>query len=185
MVVVRGPGPGWLRIALSACAALYFLMLLHHPEPRSVMRQIAFFSECTCLFPQADRVAQDDRLDGWSCSRREWEPLDPGAYFPIQADDKESRFARLAYFYPTNREVMRALAEFILAQHPARADGYSGAIGGVRVSKLEHPLPPPGEPVARYHHDPLGPPALEDERKDLYYTPMRERRQRCAEAAAP
>jgi hypothetical protein len=169
-------------MTLAVCAAVYFAMLLHHPEPESGTRQIAFFSECTCLFPAADRIVQDYRLDGWSCERHAWEPLDPRAYFPIQGDDKESRFARVAYFYSTNRLVMRALAEFVMTRHPSVADGYTGAIGGVRVSRLERAMPEPGDPIARYHFDPLGPPALEDDRKELYYTSIRERRQRCTAA---
>jgi hypothetical protein len=170
----------WFRGALAVCAALYFVMLLHHPEPQSGMKQIAFFTECTCLFPAADRYATEYRLDGWSCADRAWRPLDPRAYFPIHADDKESRFQRLAYFYQRSSRVLRALADFVIAHHGERSDGVVGAIGGVRVSRLERPLPLPGEPVERYEFDPLGPVPLDATRQELYATPGNRRAKRCA-----
>jgi hypothetical protein len=181
VVVAKGPGPGWLRAALAVCAAIYFAMLMHHPEPRSIVKQIAFFTECTCLFPEADRYVIEYRLDGWSCDDRTWKPLDPRAYFPIQGDDKESRFQRIAYFYERNGRVMRALVDFVLEHHAGRDDGIAGGIGGVRISKLQRPPSPLGEPVERYHYDPLGPPHLEDERKEVYATPPGKAAQRCGQ----
>lgn len=165
---------------LAVCAALYFMLLVHHPEPRSVMKQIAFFTECTCLFPAADRFAIEYRLDGWSCAEQDWRPLDPRAYFAIHADDKESRFQRLTYFYQHSNYVLGALAAYVLKHHRDRRDGFVGKIGGVRVSRLERPLPLPGAAVERYDYAPLAPPHLDDERQELYVTAANKLAQRCA-----
>jgi len=75
----------------------------HHPPDNEYIRPVAFFTECTCLFPRAAVYTIEYRLDAWACGRR-WEPIDPRPYFPIQTDDKESRLQRLGYFYEHNRE---------------------------------------------------------------------------------
>ena len=164
---------------LALCAALYFVMLLHHPSPRAGMKQVAFFTECTCLFPSADRYAIEYRLDGWSCADKDWRPLDPRAYFTIHADDKESRFQRLIYFYERSNYVLRAVADFVLKHHRDRSDGFVGKIGGVRISRLERPFPPPGEPVERYEYDPLAPPRIDALRTEIYASPPDKIAQRC------
>lgn len=178
-VVVRGPGPRWLRLTLVVLAALYFVALLHHPPPR--FQPFAYFSECTKLFPERDTVALEYRLEAWSCGTRTWEPLDPRPYFPMEADDKESRFQRIAYFYADlapSRKVMRALSAYIVAHHAGASDGVTGAIGGIRLYAVRRPIPQMGEPVPRYVYSPLAP-VPPEQRKDLYWTPERLRTQRC------
>ena len=161
----------------------YFIALVKHPPQSHGLRAISFFTTSTCLFPSADRYAIDFRIDGWSCSDKKWKPLDPRAYFPIQADDKESRFQRFSYFYTMGggdrmRESMHALEAYIEQFHPERDDGLAETIGGIRLSKWTHPLPPPGDDVKKYIYEPLEvPPAKE--RKDLYYTRESERRAKC------
>lgn len=177
--IARGPGPGWFRVALAVCASLYFVLLMHHPKAQAGMKQLSYFAECTCLFPSADVYATEYRLDAWSCADRDWRPLDPRAYFQIHADDKESRFQRISYFYQHNTYVMRALSEFVLANHDTRSDGFTGKIGGIRISKLERPLPVPGDTVERYHYDPLGPVPLNAIVKEVYATPGNKRAHRC------
>jgi hypothetical protein len=194
-VVVRGPGPRWFRIGLAAIAFLYYFALVKHPPQSGVLRPIAFFTESTCLFPSSNTYRIEYRLEGWSCSDAAWEPLDPSPYFPIEADDKESRFQRVAYFYhrarenPTkqiaanNHAVLHALEDYVLSRHPGVDDAVAGALGGIRLFVADWPLPLPGEPVPRYVYQPLSPvPA--NVRKDLYWTRPSEVKSRC-EAKGP
>jgi hypothetical protein len=186
LVVARGPGPKWLRIALAVLAALYYLGLLKHPPQVGPLRPIAFFTECTCLFPGAATASIEYRLEGWSCSARAWQPLDPRPYFPIEADDKESRFQRVGYFIArgdkrvvnNTREVLHALEGYILERHAEASDAGSGTLGGIRLFRVARPIPQPGADISRYVYEPLGP-APEGERKDLYHTRQSELRQRC------
>jgi hypothetical protein len=189
-VVARGPGPKGLRIALAVVAALYFVALLKHPPQSGPLRPFAFFTECTCLFPGASTAAVEYRLEGWSCSARAWQPLDPRPYFPIEADDKESRFQRLGHFYQlgadmhdkhiiaNSREVMHALEAYILERHADVSDAIAGTLGGIRLFRLAHAIPSPGAEVSRYVYEPLAP-APDRDRKDLYWTRQSDRTRRC------
>ena len=177
--VATGPGPRWVRLGLVALAVLYYLGLIHPPAKPSWLRPVAFFTDATGLFPRADAVAIEYRLEVWACGRS-WEAIDPRPYFPIRPDDKESRFQRLGYFYDRNRTVMQALDAYISAHHAAGADdGVVGRTGGIRLFKSVRPLPSAGEPVERYHFDPFAPVPTE-QRRDLYYTPASERKRRCS-----
>jgi hypothetical protein len=178
-LVARGPGPTWLRAALVAVAIIYLAALIHHPPPWRGLRVAGFFTESTCLFPRSDAYSIDYRLDGWSCSDNKWRPIDPRGYFPIQPDDKESRFQRFSYFYQRNAPALKALEAWIDSRHATTSDGFTGAIGGIRLAKWTRTIPPPGAPVERYSYRPLDevPP---DQRKDLYFVSGSERRARCA-----
>ena len=182
MQVAHGLGPRWFRVVLAVLAALYLVGLVKHPQ---FLRPIAYFTECTRLFPERDMVAIEYRLDAWSCDARAWVPLDPRPYFPIEADDKESRFQRLGYFYgeraagATRRTVMNALDDFVLASHDGADDGVPGALGGIRLYKVARPLPEPGEPVARYAYQPRGAVPPDAKRTDLFYTRASTRKSRC------
>jgi hypothetical protein len=185
-LVARGPGPRWLRYVLVGVAAIYFFMLLKHPSER--WQPLSFFVQATKLFPEADDVALEYRLDAWSCDARAWVPLDPRPFFPIEADDKESRFQRFGYFYADRgsradrRLVLRALDDYIVERHGHVDDGLAGAIGGIRMYKWRRTLPKPGDPVPRYVYRPLAPvPA--DERTELFHTVTSTRKERCAAAA--
>jgi hypothetical protein len=190
LVVARGPGPPGLRVGLAVLAALYYLALLKHPPQVGPLRPIAFFTECTCLFPRASGSTIEYRLDGWSCSARAWQALDPRPYFPIESDDKESRFQRLGFFVAlgldtrdkhiteNSRTVMHALEEYILGHHGEVDDTISGSLGGIRLFRVQRPIPEPGSAVARYVYDPLG--LISDQhRKDLYSTRQSDRNRRC------
>jgi hypothetical protein len=185
--VARGPGPRWFRTTLVVCAAIYYFLLLRQSRnPTLWLQPVTYFGECTSLFPNADRFALDFRLEGWSCADQRWEPMDPRPYFPIEADDKESRFQRLAYFYASlepSRPAMRALGAYIVAHHPQVTDGVTGAIGGIRVSRLAHPLPPPGTHIERYVYRPTAPPLADDHLDHLYWTPQSMRTARCGGGA--
>jgi hypothetical protein len=180
--VARGPGPRWVRFGLVGVALVYFVMLMYHPTEGWWVRHArpaAFFTQATSLFPNADTFALEYRLEVWACGRQ-WEALDPRPYFPIQPDDKESRFQRFGYFYARDRAAMQALDSYISAHHAAGIDdGVAGPIGGIRVVKVVRALPFPGDAVERYHFDPFAPISA-DQRRDLYYTPESQRKRRCA-----
>jgi len=179
--VARGPGPRWVRRVLVGLAAVYFVALVRHPPPWPGLRAAGFFTESTCLFPRARTVSSDFHLDGWSCRARRWDPIDPRAYFPIQADDKESRFQRFGYFYQRNEPSLAALDAWIAARHAGTEDGLAGPIGGIRLATWTRPIPAVGSPIERYVYDPLANvPA--DHRKDVYNTPAAARRARCPAA---
>lgn len=182
--VAVGIRPMWARIGLVVLAGMYYLALLHHPVEIHWLAPAEFFTEATALFPRASEYALEYRLEGWSCSASAWQPLDPRPYFPIQPDDKESRFQRLAHFYgeltPANRPVMVALADYIIAGHAAGADdGIAGKIGGIQMVVVLRKVPAVGTPIERYTYDPLGP-IPPDQRKDKYHTTMTERKRRCS-----
>lgn len=184
-MVARGPGPRWSRVVLVALAGIYYACLLRHPSDR--WQPLAYFSECTRLFPEADHVALEYRLEAWSCGERKWVPLDPRPYFPIEADDKESRFQRFGYFYAERgpaeerRTVLGALDAYVVDRHTGVDDGVADAIGGIRMYKWTRSLPSPGDPVDRYVFRPFAPvPA--DERTNLFNTRASLRKQRCGTA---
>lgn len=180
--IARGPGPQALRVALVVVAGLYYLALLKHPSQK--YQPFAYFTETTKLFTDADQIALEYHLDAWSCTEHAWVPLDPRPYFPIEADDKESRFQRLGYFYADRgskeerRTVLYALDDYIVGRHPTVDDGVTGPIGGIRLVKVKRPLPEPGDHIDRYVYRPLAPvPA--DIGKELFHAPGSRRKERC------
>ena len=178
--IARGPGPRRLRLWLVLPVLVYYSGLIYHHAPATRwLRPPAFFVEATCLFPRSDAFAIEYRLEVWSCSKQ-WQLIDFRPYFPIQPDDKESRFQRLGYFYDRNRPAMQALDAYISSGHAAGVDdGVPGPIGGIRLIKVVRSFPPPGQPVERYHFDPREP-VPQDQRREMYYTPESQRRKRCA-----
>ena len=184
--VARGIGPAPVRIALVALAVVYFVMLMKHPIPRGWIRPLAYFSECTGLFTQADPAATEYRLEGYSCERKTWELLDPRPYFPMRADDKEARFQRLGYFYAGDVKVLHALGDYVTAHHPAVDDGVSGPIGGIRMFQIRRPIPEPGTVIERYVYEPLAPVPAGAKRPLIFETAPATLRAQCtAVHAAP
>lgn len=188
--VARGPGPRWLRRGLAGLALVYYGALLHHPSDAAWLRPVVFFTEATKLFPLSNAFVLEFRLEAWACGQG-WKPLDHRPYFPIQPDDKESRFQRLGYFYfnsktltRRDREVGEALDRYVADGHAAGTpDGVPGPIGGIRVIKIVRPFPAPGEPVERYHFDPFSQ-VPDDQRREKYATPSADRSQRCARSSS-
>lgn len=210
--IARGFGPPPFRIALIAVAAIYLFLLVKHPAKKGWKTVFAHFAECTGLFPNADWVTAKDgvsvvpgakefRIEGYSCLRKRWEWLDPRPYFPIQADDKESRFARILHYYieesskrdPVARPTAHALEDWLIPRHDSGdydADGIDGPIGGIRLSRLIRETGAPGDPVPRYSFDPLARPDA-SVRVDILYNTRKgdyDQRQgiysRCAAARA-
>jgi hypothetical protein len=184
MVVANGFGPRELRLGLCAVAFVYFALLMRHPQDKTFLHQVTWFTEATGLFPQADRFAVDYRLEAWTCADQQWHPLDPTPYFQIQADDKESRLQRVAHFYKRERVVMRAVDEYVYKGHLAGGDdGISGPIGGVKLVMIKKPIPPVGGEVERYHFDPLAP--IPADAEELFYAPKSLREKRCGKPTSP
>lgn len=176
--VARGPGPVWLRRMLVVLAVLYYIALVKRVPDGRWTRPIGFFTSATGLFTSSAVYKISYRLAAWSCSERKWLPLDVRAYFPIRAEDKESRFHRLSHFYKYNKTVLHALDDFVSKRHKSVDDGVTGSIGGVRLFQTLSPIPLPGSRVERFVFEPLAP-IPTDGIRDLYYTPGSERKARC------
>jgi hypothetical protein len=225
--VARGIGPRPLRIAIAVLAGLYFGFLLWHPKPFEVTVTVttkgsekvttkilwrsfvAYFAECTGLFPEADWVgktqadkvpgSKEFRIEAWSCDRARWEMLDPRPYFPIQSEDKESRLPRIIHFYIEEgdsdqaRATAHAIESFLFAHHASDGadDGVAGTIGGIRISRDARAVGAPGDDVPRYAYDPLSPMPASDHVTVLYNTTQADHdghagiRSRCASAESP
>ncbi len=190
-LVARGPGGPPVRIAIAALAGLYLLLLVIQPAHRGWKAPFAYFLECTQLFPEADWVGKSDatkvpgakelRVEAWSCDRDRWEPLDPRPYFPIQADDKESRLPRMVHFYieegttaADKRATAHALEDFLFEHHDhdGADDGVPGRLGGIRLQRVATPFDAVGDNVPRYHYDPLAPVPANAHVTTLYHTPV-------------
>jgi len=182
-LVARGFGPRAFRIALIPVALIYLQALLWDPAQKGPLRSLAYFANATKLFPERDEYALEYRLEGWSCTQQAWLPLDPRPYFPMEADDKESRFQRIAYFYSQERVVMHALDDYIVAHHAGADDHFADPLGGIRLVSVRRPLPEVGDPVERYVYEPLAP-IPPQWRKDYYWTKASVRKRRCGGAAA-
>ena len=189
--VARGPGPWWWRLTLVGLAIVYYLLISlvnHEPKVEAKLpRAITFFTQATQLFASSDRHVIEYHLEGWSCQMKAWEPLDPRPSFPVHAEDKESRFQRVAHFYEEDpgthgawiRPVMRALEKFLIERHVDGADdGIVGPIGGIHVFKTLGPIPDPGDDIARYEYRPLARIAAADQ-TELYHTPESHRTKQC------
>jgi hypothetical protein len=154
------------------------------PLPDAILAlPIRFFLQEAALFPDAARDSIEYRAEGYRCDSGRFEEIDVRPFFPIQRDDKESRFYRAMFFHRRQKKVLEALDQFIAArQNQAHPEA---RIGGVMLLSLRIPIPPPGTPEPRYQRLPLTDYPPEDERKYWYVTPSSERTQRCEEVAAP
>lgn len=186
-IVAETGGPAWLRPLLTAAACLYlfttFLNGARTGAPdRLLPPTLRYFIQTTCLFPRAATMTIDYRLEGYTCDGRKFVELDPKPYFPVSADDKESRFYRVVQFHRKTRSVMQALERYVLDHE--KASRAHGPLGGIRVSSLRIPIPKLGEPLPRWNPGPLAsyPP---DQQKHWFYTPNSRRRTLCGGPARP
>lgn len=185
--------PFWTRAVLTLCAALYLVLLVFHQFRHKAwpdwMKPPMMFINSTELFPTADRYATEFKLEGWSCTDKKWEPMDPRPYFPLHGDDKESRFQRILHFYLEDardthsrylRPVMHAMERYFLDGHGDGADdGVAGPLGGIKVYEMLTPIPSVGDDVARYEYQPLVPAPPTSERYQVFETPPKHRDQQC------
>ena len=167
----------WAEAMKAGTAARYF------PAP------VAYFMQVAALFPGAARHAIDYRAEGFRCRDRKWVEIDVTPWFPIDADNKESRFYRAIHFYGDahlHKQTLHALDDFIVHRYDgdaidAAARGESrDPIGGVRFVKVTVPFGPPGDGSPRYERKALAD-YPEDQRKALpYHTPESKREERCS-----
>jgi hypothetical protein len=190
--VARAWGGRAVPLVLVAVAAIYFVALFSEAaksgsSARWLPAPLAYFTQVAALFPGAARNTIDYRVEGYRCRDQTWSEIDVSPWFPIDADNKESRFYRAIHFYGDqhpHRQTLRALDAFIVSRYDAdlvdaAARGKDDSpIGGVRFVQIHVPVGAPGEDVARYTRRPLTSYAA-DERKDLYYTPQSKREERC------
>lgn len=174
-------GAGWV-VLLGALA-------LDRGLPARVPAVPRFFLQSSCLFPRAGEMQIEYRVEAYACQARKFQELDHRPYFPLRADDKESRFHRVGHFYRRNRTVMQALERYLIDRHNRRAagggagDGVEGPIGGIRFMSLRIPLPPMGARVERNRVGPLHE-YTADQRVTWYITSIAARRAYC-EGGAP
>lgn len=187
-VVAEPWTPPRFRRVLTVVAGIYALFVwldaagLNLPD-KVLPLPVRFFLQEAALFPDAARDAIEYRAEGFRCDGERFEEIDVRPFFPIQRDDKESRFYRAMFFHRRQKRVLEALDEFIVKEHN-RAHP-EARIGGVMLLSLRIPIPPPGTPEPRYQRLPLTDYPQEVERKYWYVTPSGERTQRCEEATAP
>ncbi|TVQ94196.1 MAG: hypothetical protein EA397_02575 [Deltaproteobacteria bacterium] len=179
---IPGLGPRWARIGAAVLFSAYlFTMLAGSVKaswPQQLPGPVLYFTQVACLFPKAARMAIEYRVEAWSCSDQAFYELDPTPYFPIHANNKESRLHRAGFFYRRERVVMEALEDYLVRrvnEDVAQAE----RIGGIRLSSVRHPLPAFDErPVARFERTELS--ALpEDRLKAWFYTPVSRRARTC------
>jgi hypothetical protein len=167
-------------------AALYFSIILLDRFKRSWANALfppvaVFFAQISGLFPTAATAAVEYRAEGWLCREQRYVELDMDPLFPMLADNKESRFHRVLYFFRRERTVLRALDSFIVSNTPPVETGFGfDRLGGVRLLSLRIPLPADRSEVTRYQKLPL-PDYPPEQRKTWYHTPANIRRQRCGE----
>jgi hypothetical protein len=201
--VVRAWGGGVVPVVLGALAIVYLAAVWSEAAIRSGLSlrwlpaPIAYLTQIAALFPSPTAHAIDYRAEGFRCRDKTWVELDVSPWFPIDADNKESRFYRALHFYgePHGREdeeskkrrlpALKALDDFIVTHADsdavdAVAQGRGGdPIGGVRFTRISVPIGKPGDGSPRYQKTPLAdhPP---DQRHELYATPKSKREERCA-----
>lgn len=174
--------------AIRLCALLYLLGVWLEgvgwggPIRSVVPHWIGFFTQCAALFPRAARYAIEYRAEGYVCDTGEWHELDTRPYFPIDVNDKESRFQRVMFFYRRQKTVINELDRFLVNVHNRTPleDGIprEEKIGGVRLMSIRGPIPEIGAPLVRVHYVPLGE-IPEKERKQWYQTKSARITERC------
>ncbi len=176
------PAPpfGPRRLALTFFALFYLVNVWldgvgSNLPVRLFPRAWVYFTQIAALFRLAGAKAIDYRAEGYVCSERRWTEIDVRPFFRIDQDNKENRFHRALQFYRRERQVMRALEEFVITHH--NAAGHP-KIGGVRFSSLRVPYPRRGDHVEPYRRRPLAQ-YPDDVRHPWYWTPRSHRAERC------
>jgi hypothetical protein len=176
--IEASPGPEWLRIVLTIFGSLYVVAVFFEAVGWQlyglVWRPVLFFCQIAALFPHAATHSIEYRAEGYTCGSRIVE-VDVRPFFPIHADDKESRFDRAMFFYRNDKPAMEALEAYVMREYNKRE---TDKIGGVVFLSLRIPIPPPGTPFPRYERVPLADHPKE-QRKVWYVTPHDLVLQRC------
>jgi hypothetical protein len=179
ITVAASPGPPLLRLALTIASALYigavFIEGAGGHLDRIIARPILFFCQIAALFPHGATHRIEYRAEGLPCRGPALE-VDVRPFFPIHADDKESRFDRALHFYRTDRPTMEALESYVRSGYNREA---SEKIAGVVFLSLRVPIPEPGSSFARYERAPLTD-FPKEQRKVWYATSRDVVNERCA-----
>jgi hypothetical protein len=184
--IAQAWGPPWLRSISIALAVLYLASVwgdavTNRIPTRWLPAVTRPFVQSAGLFPHSAEAVIEWRVLGYRCSVGKFEELDVRPYFPIHADDKESRFDRALFFYHTNPRVLGALDHYISREaSKPDADGRVDRIGGVILFSLRLPIPELGATPERYERKPLSTYA-HDEKKYWYTTSTADRERRCGE----
>lgn len=170
--VAPSPGPPLLRLALTVASALYiagvFIEGAGGHLDRIVFRPILFFCQIAALFPYAATHRIEYRAEGLPCRGPAFE-VDVRPFFPIHADDKESRFDRALHFYRSDRPTMEALESYVRSGYNREA---SEKIAGVVFLSLRVPIPAPGSSFSRYERAPLA--DFPKEQRKVWYATSRD-----------
>jgi hypothetical protein len=171
--VAPSPGPPWLRLALGVAGALYIAGVFMEGAggarlDRVVPRPLLFFSQIAALFPHAATYRIEYRAEGLPCQGPAFE-VDVRPFFPIHADDKESRFDRALHFYRNDRPAMEALESYVIERYAALEPG---KLGGMLFLSLRVPIPAPGSAFPRYERAPLS--DFPKEQRKVWYATSRD-----------
>ncbi len=174
--------PRWLR-RVSVALAVAFLSLLWLDAvgagtSRALPLSLRPFVQVAQLFPNAAENVIEWRILGFRCATGKFEELDVRAFFPIHADDKESRFERALFFYMKTPQVLTALDDYVTRRQDELGAGQR--IGGVMILSLRIPIPALGSVSERYQRQPLER-YPHDWRHYWYTTASDDRTRRCAE----
>jgi hypothetical protein len=175
--------PRWLR-RVSVALALAFLSLVWLDAvgagtSRALPLSVRPFVQVAQLFPTAAENIIEWRILGFRCATGKFEELDVRPFFPIHADDKESRFERALFFYMKTPLVLAALDEYVTRRQAEL--GSDQRIGGIMILSLRIPIPPLGTVDERYQRRPLD--SYSQEWRHYWYTTARaDRSRRCAAA---
>jgi hypothetical protein len=182
IAIELSPGPRWLRRTLGVIGGLYIAAVFCEGAGWQLSgllwRPLLFFCQIAALFPHAATHTIEYRAEGYTCNSRIVE-IDVRPYFPIHADDKESRFDRAMFFYRTDKPTMEALEAYVMREYNKTE---LDKIGGVAFMSLRIPIPPPGSSFPRYERVPLADHPKE-QRKVWYVTPHDLVMKRCKEGA--
>jgi hypothetical protein len=177
------PGPLWLRRVLATLGVFYVVAVFFEAVGWQlhglVYRPILFFCQIAALFPSAATYSIEYRAEGYTCGGRVVE-IDVRPFFPIHADDKESRFDRAMFFYRSDKPTMEALEAYVMREYNRTEPD---KIGGVVFMSLRVPIPAPGTAFPRYERQPIADHPKE-QRKVWYVTPHDLVLQRCKEGGA-
>jgi hypothetical protein len=163
--------PTWARRALVGVSVLYLSCVFFEGIGKTflqnlVYRPFIYFAQIAALFPRAATHSIEYRAEGYGCDGRVSE-IDVRPYFPIHADDKESRFERAMHFFMRDQPTLTALDQYVVDRYNRDHDP---KIGGVILLSLRIPIPAVGSSFPRYERTSLGN-HPKDERKVWYKTP--------------
>jgi len=166
------PGPAWLRRAIAVLGGLYVAFVFHQAIGRPY--PLLYFCQIAKLFPGATQYVFEHRAQGYKCNG-ELVEIDVRPFFPIHANDKESRFDRAIHFYSTDRPTMQALESYVIREYNKSEPD---KIAGVALTRIQTPVPAPGSAFPRYERKPLSD-FPEKERQIFYHTTKRALDERC------